>query len=128
MPGIQDILKGVGLSEKSLSRVKLSRGFVGRATYAVVAALFALAVVASRTSGDLALWVGILVAAVFLIYFVGVLFFAWRNPGAALLEGSELITWKQIELASKEGGVLPSGPVTRDPARMIGRSDREDLP
>jgi hypothetical protein len=42
-----------------------------------------------------------LVVLVFVIYFSGTLWFANRHPGVALLEGAELIQWRQMDLATE---------------------------
>ena len=63
------------------------------------------------------LWVGLLIAIVFVIYFIGVLAFAIRNPGAALLEGAQFLSWQRMQMASKEVGTLPLLPGISDPVR-----------
>lgn len=56
------------------------------------------------------LWVAGSAVGLFAVYFLGVLFFALRNPGAALLEGTELLRWQQSELAAKDLNRIPSVP------------------
>ena len=112
---LADILKTFGLSEKSVDRVRLGRGVVGRATYAVVAALSVLALVAWRGDSAMLLWVAVLATALFFVYFCGVLWFANRNPGVALLEGAELLRWRQTELASKGIASISPVPALQEP-------------
>lgn len=107
---LEELLKGFGLPSKSIDRVRLSRGVVGRTTYAIVAFLAVMAVAFSRASPEWVIWLALLTAIVFVIYFVGVLLFARRYPGVALLEGAELLRWEQTQLAAKGIGPLPPQP------------------
>ena len=111
-----DLLKALGFAEESVQRVRLGRGVVGRTTYAVVVALGVLGVVASRVDPEALLWVAGLVVGLFILYFAGVLFFAQRNPGTALLEGAELLRWRQSELAAKGLGRIAPAPALQEPA------------
>jgi hypothetical protein len=52
--------------------------------------------------------VGILIAALFVLYFLGALWFVHHHPGEALLEGAELIRWRQMEIAAKDVTVTPA--------------------
>lgn len=117
--GLQDILKTFGLSE-SVKSIRLSRGVVGRTTYAVVAFLGVVAVAAWRAAPEQLLWVAVIAGAVFLAYFFGVLVFASKNPGAALLEGAELLHWQKTELAAKGTGPVTGelGPAIEPPAML----------
>ena len=104
-----------------MERVRLSRGVVGRTTYAVVSLFLLLAVVASRASVDLLLYVAGLGVVTFLVYFIGVLMFATKHPAVAMMEGAELLHWQQAELAAKGTGpvpppaILPAPPTTELP-------------
>ena len=115
-----DLLKSLGFAEESIQRVRLGRGVVGRTTYAVVVALGVLGVVASRVDLEALLWVAGLVVGLFVLYFAGVLFFAQRNPGTALLEGAELLRWRQSELAAKGLGRIAPAPALQEPAEPAG--------
>jgi hypothetical protein len=64
---------------------------MGKTTYAAVAAFGVLAVIAARIDPSLLLWLAGLGVVLFVVYFVGVLAFARKHPGAALLEGGELL-------------------------------------
>lgn len=99
---IRKILEGFGLSEESVDQVKLGRGVVGKVTYVAMAAVAVLGLIAWRLTDESYL---ILVAGstilIFIVYSIGILLFARSNPGAALLEGAELLRWKKYDLASK---------------------------
>lgn len=118
---INKILEGVGLKTEAFDRIKLGRGVVGKVTYVVVTIVAALAIIALRTSDTLLLW-GLLgsVVLVFLIYFAGVLSFASKNPGVSLLEGAELIQWRQMDMGIKGAETLPMAP-NIEPPQQIGR-------
>ena len=100
---IQDTLRQVGVSSSTLDRIKLARGLVGKTSYVAGAAIIALGVVAYGLKG----FSGFLIADAILIvllfggYFGGILWFAHRHPGVALLEGAELIQWRQMDMAAK---------------------------
>ena len=115
---IPDLLKGFGLSSESVERVRLSRGVVGRTTYAVGGLFVVLAIVAGRIDPLYLLWVAGFATAAFAMYFIGVLAFAHKNPAVALLEGAELLHWQQTELAAKGMTAVPTAPVLiSDPAQ-----------
>lgn len=76
---------------------------MGKSSYVAAAALLALGAIAIglRDAGAL-IAIGVFVVVIFLIYFAGVLWFAHKHPGESLLEGSELIQWRQLEMAAKD--------------------------
>ncbi len=123
---LSQLLKSFGLSEESVERIRLGRGVVGRTTYAAVAALFVLAVVAWRADPSMLIWIGLLAVGLFVLYFLGVLIFAERNPGTALLEGAELLRWRQSELAAKGLDPIPPAPALPEPtdAQEAGGRDK----
>jgi hypothetical protein len=111
--GIDDLLKHFGISAESVNRIRLGRGVVGKTTSAVVVVLLVLAVAIYKLSDPkLVLLLAGLVSLIFIIYFVGVLRFADKNPGAALLEGAELLQWKQFDMEAKGLPEVPGVPVT----------------
>ena len=67
------------------------------------AVVLVLAVVAYGL-GDpwLRIAVGVLAVVLFAMYFVGVLWFANKHPGLALLEGAELIQWRQLDMTASD--------------------------
>src|SRR5437588_748666 len=99
---VKQILEASGVSE-SLDRIRLAQGVVGKSSYVAGIALLALLVVAySLKDTSYLLAIGCFVLVLFFGYFIGVLWFANRHPDLALLEGSELVKWRQIEMAAKE--------------------------
>ncbi len=112
---IGKVLEGFGLSEESVDRLKLSRGVVGRTTYVALGLVIVLGIVAWRVPTENLLAIASIAALAFLAYFGGVLWFAHKNPGVALLEGAELLRWKQIEMEVKGKGSVPPTPVTIEP-------------
>ncbi len=100
------MLSKAGVNASALDRIRLAQGVVGKSSYVAAAALIALGAVAVGLRDTSALLViGVFVLVVFIVYFFGVMWFAHRHPGESLLEGSELIQWRQIEMGAKE--VLP---------------------
>ena len=120
------LLKSFGLSEESVERIRLGRGVVGRTTYAAVAALFVLAVVAWRADPSMLIWIAVLAVGLFVLYFLGVLIFAERNPGTALLEGAELLRWRQSELAAKGLDSIPPVPALPEPTDAQEAGGRDE--
>jgi len=57
----------------------------------------------------------VLIVVVFVVYFGGVLWFANRHPGVALLEGAELIQWRQMDIAAKFIAPIENVPVLPEP-------------
>lgn len=112
------------MSEESLQRIRLSRGVVGKTTYTAIAFFGVLGIVAARLPSDMLLALALIACAIFLIYFVGLLHFANKNPAAALLEGAELLHWQQTELAAKGTGPIPLQPAITPP-RELPPVDRE---
>jgi hypothetical protein len=97
------LLESAGISASSYDRVRLSRGVVGKSSYVAGLALIVL-IVAAYSSKDTTylLAIAILAAIIFVVFFVGALWFASKNPGLALLEGAELIQWRQLEMTAKD--------------------------
>lgn len=108
-PDLKAILSQAGAA--AFDKVKLSRGVVGKSSQVAMAAFAVLGLVAWNLREPsylivLACLVSILLAA----YFVAVLWFANKNPGVALLEGAELIQWRQLEASAK--GVVATPELT----------------
>lgn len=106
--------------------MRLSRGVVGRTTYAMVAFLAVLAIAAARIAPNLLLWLVGIGALTFVVYLLLVMRFANRNPGAALLEGAELLRWQQTELAAKGTGPIASGPAIAPPSERPALEEGKD--
>lgn len=112
--GLDDIskkLQEAGVSASALDRIRFARGVVGKSSYVAGAAFLTLVSVAwsLRDPGYL-LALALIVLVLFICYFVGVLWFAHRHPGEALLEGAELIHWRQLEMGVKGAPALPPSP------------------
>ena len=99
---VKNALQEVGLSAEALDRIRLARGFVGKASYVAGVALLVIGAIALRAGESSALTFGVFALVIFAIYFGGALWFAHRHPGEALLEGAELIKWRQMEMAAKD--------------------------
>jgi hypothetical protein len=116
---IKKALEAVGVSESSLDRIRLAQGFVGKASYVAGAALLVLiAVAASLRDPVYLLIVAFLALCLFGIYFFGALWFSHTHPDLALLEGAELIRWRQIEMAAKG-----NPHIGHSPPQALGRAE-----
>jgi len=114
--GIEKQLESAGIKGETLDRIRLARGVVGKSSYVAGAAFLTLVTVAwsLRDPGYL-LALAVFVLLLFVIYFAGVLWFAHRHPGEALLEGAELIRWRQLEMGVKGEPSLPQAPNVSPP-------------
>jgi hypothetical protein len=99
---LTELLDRAGIKVGGLDRIRLARGVVGKSSYVALSAMLALAVAAWGLKGNAALLslAGIILF-LFVVYFVGIIRFANRNPGLALLEGAELIQWRQMEISAQ---------------------------
>jgi hypothetical protein len=108
---VKKALEAAGISESSLDRVRLAQGVVGKASYVAGTALLALMAVAiSLREPVYLLAVAILVVILFLGYLLGSLWFSHKHPDMALLEGAELVKWRQIEMAAKGLSINQAAP------------------
>jgi hypothetical protein len=100
---LNEILRGAGLSESSLDKIRLGSGVVGRTSSVALMAMIAFGVIGYSLKEPLYLLIlALIMAVVFAGYFIGILRFANKNPDLALLEGAELVHWRQIEMAAKD--------------------------
>jgi hypothetical protein len=71
----------------------------------------------------------VLIFILFVSYLIGVLWFSNRHPGLALLEGADLIQWRQLEMAAKG---LPAAELDEPQQRIASRRgpalDRSESP
>lgn len=129
MDEIKEILGKVGLSSEGVDRVRLAQGVVGKTTYALAGTLGVLAVAAFGARDNTWAVLGIVGCAIlaFCVYFAGVLWFSATHPGLALLEGAELLRWRQMDVSAKglAGLVPPSLPVIPNPESVPARADDE---
>ena len=93
-----------------VDRIRLAHGIVGKTSY-VAAALFVLLIVAILRDPSYVFAVVVLGVLSFLVYLAGMLWFANRHPGVALLEGAELIQWRQMDIAAKSITAVENAPV-----------------
>ena len=107
---IREALNQAGVNAAALDRIRLARGVVGKTSYVAGAAILVIGGIAWRLPDHLLIAAG-LVAVVFVLYFLGVLWFANRHPGVALLEGAELIQWRQLDMIAKSGVPIANVPV-----------------
>ena len=106
----------MGLTAESLERIRLAQGVVGKTTYITFLVLALLGSLLWRLNEPwMLLTVGGSIILIFLIFFIGILIFAHRNPDLALLEGAELLTWRKIALAAKSIPEPPLTPAIPDP-------------
>ena len=113
---IKTALEKVGLSQESIDRVRLGRGVIGRSTYAVGAALAVLGIIAWRIDPKDLLTLAWIAGGLFAVYFIGALWFSARHPGISLLEGADLLRWRQMDqVAVKGSAAIPIAPSIPDP-------------
>src|SRR5205807_2057693 len=106
------------LSEK-YSQIKLGSGVVGKTGRATLALFFLWAIILWRLSGsawlDIALLAGGCATTAVYVWWVRKSHdFADKNPGAALLEGAELIEYQKWD-AEVKGRLLPRGVLIPNP-------------
>src|SRR6266511_5958549 len=102
-------------------RIKLAPGIAGKSAYVGIAAIIVLGILALRVPPTDHVMVFLVVGAVILVFLIVVVantLFARRNPGAALLEGAELIAWAKHEHAAKGIGSLPERPSVPEPSGL----------
>jgi hypothetical protein len=121
---IRNLLDQTGLKIEGLDRIRLARGVVGKASYVAAALLAVFGIIAFELRDTNALvGLGALAAVTFLAYLFCVLRFATRNPGLALLEGAELIQWRQMDMAAKDMPVIPVQPNVAAPVATQSSSE-----
>lgn len=96
---------------QGLGHIRLAHGVVGKMSVVAGIALVALGGIAWRVATDLLLVMGGMVLIVFFVYLVAVLWFAHRHPEQALLEGAEIIQYRQLEMAAH--GISEAAEATR---------------
>ncbi len=111
MNSIREALEQAGVNAATLDRIRLARGVVGKTSYVAAAAILVIGGITWRLSDHQLVVAAGFVVFVFVLYFVGVLWFANRHPGVALLEGAELIQWRQLDMIAKSGAPIVDIPV-----------------
>ena len=113
------VLSQLGVTSESLHKIKLGRGAVGKITVITAAALIAIGGVGLKLSDVGALPILVAIGALVLIALAGlgcVLYVITKQPEIAVLEGAELVLYKQITLGVKGHPVLsPPTPVAETP-------------
>lgn len=100
---LRDVLQRAGISAETLDRIRLARGVVGKSSYVAAAAILALGTVAVVLRDPVFLIAdAVLILILFITYFAGVMWFAHKHPGTALLEGAELIQWRQMDMSARD--------------------------
>lgn len=102
----------------SFDRIKLGSGVVGKVTNGLLGLFALLGIVAYGLRGEI--WSLLLLAAVavvlFLTYAFGVAFYAVKHPNLAALEGSDLIRWRQMDMAAGDPKLIDGTANTLPPA------------
>jgi hypothetical protein len=106
---VKSALRSVGVRTETLEGIRLARGVMGKTSYVAGVALLVLGAIAWHGGSD-SLILSLLTVALFAIYYFGSLWFAHKHPGEALLEGAELIQWRQMEMAAKDLPLPPPQP------------------
>jgi hypothetical protein len=114
------------------TKIKFSGGVVGKVSFVLVAALVVTGVISWKAE---IWWIPIAaLAVVVIILFVALklIWFAEKHPHAALLEGAELLTWHQMEMAQKGKGILidTGRPIESPEAKVLAQEEvkRLDFP
>jgi len=112
VPEPGEILRNLGINTNALERVRFAPGVVGNTTY-VAAGVFGAIVAVALGLGSHAeiaetLIFGLLGFLVF--YLLGTWIFAHLHPDIALLSGSELLKWRQMDMGVQGLTSPPTGP------------------
>lgn len=108
---------------QALGHIRLARGVVGKASVVAGIALLVLGGIAWRIGPALLLVVAGMVMLTFFVYLTAVLWFAHRHPEQALLEGAEIIQYRQLELAASHVPEAPPLAPTEPPHLPPSRSE-----
>ena len=109
---------------QALGHIRLAHGVVGKASVVAGIVLLALGAIAMRVDSDLLLVMAGVVVLVFFVYLAAMLWFAHRHPEQALLEGAEIIQYRQLELAAR--GISEVAEATRTRQRPLPPELPED--
>ena len=97
---------------QALGHIRLAHGVVGKASVVAGIALLMLGSIAWRIdTGLLLVMVGAILLA-FFVYLAAMLWFAHTHPEQALLEGAEIIQYRQQEMAARG---VPAPPPASQP-------------
>jgi len=116
---LEDALEKAGIKASAVNRIRLAKGVVGKASYVAASAVAGLALLAWLLHDPRFVLVdAVLIFILFVSYLIGVLWFSNRHPGLALLEGADLIQWRQLEMAAKG---LPAAELDEPQQRIASR-------
>lgn len=123
------ILDHVRNNPEGLARIRLGRGVVGNTTYAFISVVAAVAVVAFFFKGNLTVgaWIIGALLLVFVIYFLGIFWFAHKHPNVAMLGDAEYLQLMESKMAAAGLRTLPKGEIIEDPnpSHFLGRDDND---
>jgi hypothetical protein len=108
---------------QTLGHIRLARGVVGKTSVVAGIALLVLGSIAWRINAQLLLVMTGAVLLAFFAYLAAVLWFAHRHPEQALLEGAEIIQYREQEMAAKGAPMLPRSAPTTPPPSPVPRSE-----
>ena len=113
------ILRSAGFSSSGIDRIKLGSGVVGKMTSTLMGLyIVCFACVAAGAYLNIQYMVFCGIAAAFFAFLFGSvssMWFAKKYPAVALLEGGELVKYRQIEMATRDLPVPASQPNTEPP-------------
>jgi hypothetical protein len=130
-PGLGSVLKNLGISASGIDKIQFGPGVVGKMT----TSLMGLYVVCLATL-IVGAWMGsiALAGAGLGIGFVGFVFksvasmlFASRNPAAALLEGGDLVRYREWESTAKGLSVPSAEPNVEPPLIDVTKANDDPL-
>lgn len=99
---IDELIKKLGLSLESISRIRFGRGVAEKMSKITVAVIVALGAMAWKlNSVEFSIGAGVAVVGVGVFALLRIEAFSRERPEAALLEGGELLLYHQMQLAAK---------------------------
>jgi hypothetical protein len=117
-PTVDSILKSSGFSSSGIDRIKLGNGVVGKMTTTQMGLyVICFAGIGAGTWINNPYMIEGFVAVAFVSFLfssIASMIFASNHPAVALLEGAELVKYRQIEMAAKDISI-PSSQVNIEP-------------
>jgi len=102
---------------QALGHIRLAHGVVGKTSIVAGIVFLVLGGIALRLAPDLLFAFAAMLLLAFLLYLGAMLWFAHRHPEQALLEGAEIIQYRQQDMAAKGVAELPpSQPINPIPS------------
>jgi hypothetical protein len=122
-----EFLKALGLGLMRLDRIRLGKGVLGRLSTNLMSVLTVVGIMGvialARGYEGIAIACLAICASYALLTHVSTMLFAYKNPAAALLEGSEYVRLKEIEMGAKGLPSPPSQPNIEAPMIEVDRVD-----